>query len=812
MTSTANDETAAGRAYNNDEQPPPSPLPSLGPRNMSIDDSQSFSVAAAAAAAAASSSSSSVECDRVSIPTTVKTASLSLQDDAPNNTTAQQQNSPAVSSSLSPHHSSVSHVHIHLDPQEERLFDVIVEACAAFGRGDFKVASAAVPGSTGTSRTNDGTRPNMIMMMEPCNLTVRVAGGWVRDKLLGLQTHDVDLAVDLVKGIQLATLLQSYIKQKQQQQQLQQQSQEQAQQEQQQEEDFMLAGRTTPATTTGSHQGDDGNDDDVKKQSDQKQKSKSDTINGNSNSVCGRIGVIAANPAQSKHLETATMRIYGMDLDMANLRAQEIYTSDSRIPVVRMGTPREDAERRDFTVNALFFNLQTRLVEDWTGRGLHDLLIAKRLVTPLEPVQTFRDDPLRVLRAIRFAVRYQFQLDTAIQDACRLDEIHKALHVKVSRERVGKELEGMLSGKGANPVRALEMISRLQLAGSVFCLPKVGTDNVTAVKGHVLGQDYTGLDFDSDMARCLRKQGWQESQLLLKLLPRILQSHDTLAQQRPTASRRDDRLLPVGVYLLPFRTLKFEETKRSNNNSTSQTSSSGSTKTCNVAPYIFREGIKFKNKDVQAITVLEETVDRFMDFMCQVAADTAVDPTTAFCRLDTGLLLRTTKGLWPNCLIMATVLLVRKQQCEENTDGGVRSTNSAAAMTSSDPNINKIDWLNVADQVYNAICDLSLDECWNMKPLLDGKAVIQALALPRGPSVGTFLEEQVKWMLLNPNGSREECEAHLQSIKRHHDECMVDSTSSNNLVGLSDGINTTTTNPQARHFSKKMHVESMELS
>jgi hypothetical protein len=84
-------------------------------------------------------------------------------------------------------------------------------------------------------------------------------------------------------------------------------------------------------------------------------------------------------------------------------------------------------------------------------------------------------------------------------------------------------------------------------------------------------------------------------------------------------------------------------------------------------------------------------------------------------------------------------------------------------------------------------------------------------------------------MLLNPNGSREECEAHLQSIKRHHDECMVDSTSSNNLVGMSDGINTTRTggrrggsngnsddevsaNPRARHFSKKMHVESMELT
>ena len=109
---------------------------------------------------------------------------------------------------------------------------------------------------------------------------------------------------------------------------------------------------------------------------------------------------------------------------------------------------------------------------------------------------------------------------------------------------------------------------------------------------------------------------------------------------------------------------------------------------------------------------------------------------------------------------------------------------------------------------------------------MDGKAVIQALALPRGPTVGTFLEEQVKWMLLHPNGSREECKAHLLSVKRHRDEGMVESHSTNDVLGMSDGIHATrrtgrdeistrkgtdsdapTSEVQGRHYSKKMHVE-----
>ena len=82
----------------------------------------------------------------------------------------------------------------------------------------------------------------------------------------------------------------------------------------------------------------------------------------------GSVGVIKSNPDQSKHLETATLRVMGFELDFVNLRAEE-YT-DTRIPMMRIGTALEDAMRRDLTINALFYNLNRRTVEDFTGQGI----------------------------------------------------------------------------------------------------------------------------------------------------------------------------------------------------------------------------------------------------------------------------------------------------------------------------------------------------------------------------------------------------------------------------------------------------------
>jgi hypothetical protein len=88
----------------------------------------------------------------------------------------------------------------------------------------------------------------------------------------------------------------------------------------------------------------------------------------------------------------------------------------------RIGTPEEDALRRDITINTLFYNVHTRLIEDHTHLGLSDL--AHKLVrTPLDPLQTFRDDPLRVLRCVRFASRFGYELVDEVKMAVTNEEI-----------------------------------------------------------------------------------------------------------------------------------------------------------------------------------------------------------------------------------------------------------------------------------------------------------------------------------------------------------------------------------------------------
>lgn len=88
----------------------------------------------------------------------------------------------------------------------------------------------------------------------------------------------------------------------------------------------------------------------------------------------------------------------------------------------KLGTPLEDASRRDLTVNALFYNVHTQRVEDHTEKGLSDLehRIAR---TPLPPRQTFFDDPLRVIRCVRFAARFGLAIAEDVSAAIKDPEV-----------------------------------------------------------------------------------------------------------------------------------------------------------------------------------------------------------------------------------------------------------------------------------------------------------------------------------------------------------------------------------------------------
>ena len=225
------------------------------------------------------------------------------------------------------------------------------------------------------------------------DLVLRFTGGWVRDKLLGKQSHDIDVGISTMTGFQFGTQLKKYLD-----------NHENAERYQQE-----LA-----------------------------------EIDPNAAKKSISIHKIDANPEKSKHLETVTTRIFGLDVDLVNLR-KEAYAEDSRNPTMEMGTPEEDALRRDATINALFYNLHTREVEDFTKHGLDDMKL-KMIRTPLPPYQTFKDDPLRVLRLIRFASRLEYDIDPQSKEAMTDEDIKQALKAKISRERVGKEIEKMMKG------------------------------------------------------------------------------------------------------------------------------------------------------------------------------------------------------------------------------------------------------------------------------------------------------------------------------------------------------------------------------
>jgi poly(A) polymerase len=116
---------------------------------------------------------------------------------------------------------------------------------------------------------------------------------------------------------------------------------------------------------------------------------------------------------------------------------QETYVEGSRKPVVTEGTLQDDLRRRDFTVNALAIKLSTDSAYEIIDlfEGLHDM--ERRLLrTPLDPHTTYSEDPLRMMRAARFAAQLGFELDTASLGAIR--DLRERIRI-ISQERVSDE-------------------------------------------------------------------------------------------------------------------------------------------------------------------------------------------------------------------------------------------------------------------------------------------------------------------------------------------------------------------------------------
>ncbi len=181
-----------------------------------------------------------------------------------------------------------------------------------------------------------------------------------------------------------------------------------------------------------------------------------------------------------KRFGTAMINHGDIEVEFVGAR-KESYTEESRKPAVEDGTISDDQNRRDFTINAMAISLNE---DNWGAlidpfNGVDDLKIGI-LRTPLQPEQTYSDDPLRMMRAIRFASQLDFQIEASSFQA--IYENRKRISI-VSQERITDELNKIILSKV--PSKGFKLLFNTGLLHLIF--PKVselfGVDVIKG-KGH----------------------------------------------------------------------------------------------------------------------------------------------------------------------------------------------------------------------------------------------------------------------------------------------------------------------------------------
>lgn len=287
--------------------------------------------------------------------------------------------------------------------------------------------------------------------------TIRVAGGWVRDHMMGKPSKDIDITVDIMDGTDLANHLLQFSKQP-------------------------------------------------------------EVIKKYGPKFVGTVKNTQSRPEQIKKLAVAFVKINGEEIEILPLRGLEEYEKGSRnpkainynelksisenegivsylnkFPELRQEVfklPKEerndptkvlpllDANRRDLTINSLFYNINTEEIEDFTGLGTKDLE-TMTLRTPIDPLKTFRDDPLRLLRVLRFHSKYpNSHIAPNVIEAMQDPDVQFQITRKISDsndqsgivvERTAIELRKILEGE--QPEAAIKIMYEVGLLAKMLNLP-----------------------------------------------------------------------------------------------------------------------------------------------------------------------------------------------------------------------------------------------------------------------------------------------------------------------------------------------------
>jgi poly(A) polymerase len=190
----------------------------------------------------------------------------------------------------------------------------------------------------------------------------------------------------------------------------------------------------------------------------------------------------------------------GSAVELVSARA-ESYQPDSRKPDVRQGTIQDDVLRRDFTINTLLENLHTGEQLDLTGHAMEDLR-AGILRTPLAPRITFFDDPLRMLRAVRFAARFGFTIESQTWEAI-CTEAARLRPPTIAFERIREEFVKIARLPGPKFRRGMELLLESNLLAEFLpeMLPMIGCTQGDWHRHDVWTHTLTALESLPDNAR-----------------------------------------------------------------------------------------------------------------------------------------------------------------------------------------------------------------------------------------------------------------------------------------------------------------------
>ncbi|KAH9075700.1 hypothetical protein EDB83DRAFT_2351855 [Lactarius deliciosus] len=446
----------------------------------------------------------------------------------------------------------------------------------------------------------------------------RIAGGWVRDKLLGSHNNDIDIALENMTGHAFALEF----------------------------TEFASKLKRLPVKS---------------------------------------VAVVKGNPGQSKHLETAKTTVLGLDLDFVNLR-DEAYAEDSRIPTQ--------------VVNR-------HISPTISGQGLDDLKDGI-VRTPLPPKQTFLDDPLRVIRCVRFASRFGFELVPELQESASDSELQAALLQKIARERVGEEVDKMMGGR--NPLMSLRLLDSLSLFPLVF--------NVPPAVAPLLSAQPASTSLAIAAASILRAFLQPDSALFQHppVHPLILSG---LSSSTSVVSR-----LYMACALTPYRGITYVDEKN---------------KERSVLGAVIREGLKVGTKNHYLDGIPALFIASGLLKSPDVQDDRFKTPSE---RVAIGLLLR--QSSVHNALVGAhwtTSLLFSLIQDLDNFN-----SESAAEV------------IGKYNDFASRIEELGLQEEVDTRPILDGNEIVQLLGASKpGQWTGKALAEVVKWQLGHPGEPKEQC-------------------------------------------------------